>query len=809
MISASLNDFPGPTGPELTTRTGTRDVVPELSFKKPTTLQDCAVRLIEFGYYVVPIPGGHKGPVIEGWQNLLITPDQVPLYWNQPGMLIGCLHKNLACFDIDVYDEELTARILAEGFRRFPYALERVGEPPKSSIVLRVEEPAFRIRATEKHSIETDDGEIITAQVDVRTDTRQMVVYGKHPATGKPYTWPRGELWATPLNALPIVTAQEAQSFRDWCNDTIRQWAGVQSPSVVSLSSFRGSLSNTNDRPSEAAFLKALGHVPASLGHDDGWLQCLMGIHDFYNGSPQGLTVAQSWSSADPRYSPQEVETKWRSFEVGEGQTYKTVLHFAKLNGCNMSELWRMDHPPRVAALDDLAEDFQRIETPQAPTKPDADEPKNDLTDWVFLSADNEFYNRFTGERMTVSAFNLAMGPITPAIEYDKPNGETASRKFPPSKTLVDHLGGKVVANTMYRPDQDDMFFWVDGIQYVNSYLPHTVPETDDIWEFSDAWVICRNHIRNILGSDSEIIISWMAHNVQKPGRKILWSPIIVGVQGDGKTTISKMLQAAMGRANVGPVSPEAMFSDFTGWAEGSCVRVLEEIRIHGNSRHNAMNKLKPLITNDSVEIVRKGRDGKQIANVTNYMALTNHMDALALDEGDRRWGVFKTRFQTRQDMLAELDDAYWQRLHTAIDKHPGTIRGWLLSIDLNGFNRVVGPETTDHKRAMIEAARSPAEGDVCEVLALGGFGIAPNVVATDCLNDAIKGQGGRTLNTSVLANILRDLGWERFDGTVKWKGKNRRVYYRAQDNIKGRTGADLVRVLRNELDLTDEGTGF
>jgi hypothetical protein len=485
-------------------------------------------------------------------------------------------------------------------------------------------------------------------------------------------------------------------------------------------------------------------------------------------------------------------------FEHG-GDIKKAVQSYAREAGIsNVRMVWN-DQPEQV---------FSAAPTTQPDKQIEAQPKRNDLAEWVFLSSDNEFYHRRTSERMGVAAFNLAMIPFTPAVSYEKPNGEIVNKKFPPSKTLVEYLEGKVVAHTMYRPDVPDQFFSVDGIEYVNSYLPHTVPNADPDWKSKEAWKVCKQHIENILGGEAHLIIKWMAHNVQKPGKKILWSPVIVGVQGDGKTTLYKMMMAAMGQANVGVVSPEAMFSDFTGWAEGSCVKVLEEIRVHGNSRHNAMNKLKPLITNDSVEVVRKGQDGKQIANVTNYMALTNHMDALALDEGDRRWGVFKTRFETRQHMLAELDDAYWSRLHGAIDREPEVIRGWLLAVDLSCFNRVVGPETNAHKMTMIEATRSPQEADIKEALELGGFGVAADVAATDCINSVIQGQGGRQAQTSVLANIMRELGWQKFGATVKWKGKNRRIYYKPGPDFEGLDEGGMMRVFRAKLDATDEG-GF
>jgi signal recognition particle GTPase len=107
-----------------------------------------------------------------------------------------------------------------------------------------------------------------------------------------------------------------------------------------------------------------------------------------------------------------------------------------------------------------------------------------------------------------------------------------------------------------------------EGIPYVNSYRIKSVPNADPHWETKQAWKVCEQHIMNILGPLGVLVIMWMAHNVQYPGRKILWAPILVGVQGDGKTTLAKILAGAMGKANVGAVSPETMFSDFTGWAE-------------------------------------------------------------------------------------------------------------------------------------------------------------------------------------------------------------------------------------------------
>lgn len=367
-------------------------MVPDQKYERPANIIDLAARLADFGYYPVPIPAGCKGPVIAGWDKLRLTAEKIPAYFSESNMLVGCLHANLACFDIDVTDPALAEEIVTEGFRRFPGALERIGRAPKSAIVLRLPEPGFTVRNTEKHSRVSDDGEVFEAQVEVRTATRQMVVYGLHPDTGKPYTWPRGQLWETPLEALPPITQEAAQSFRDWCNDRIRAWSGAeaQTAKIIDLGTYQPGTfqSLKDDMPGEAEFLEALSYVPASLGHESGWRESLMAIHDFFGGSMRGLEIAKQWSSADPRYNPREVETKWASFEVGKGVGHKSVFHLAKLNGCDLPALAKKHRPKAAAvALSDPRQYGDAEEQPQ----PDAPKSRLEWFDDIVASLSDAY----------------------------------------------------------------------------------------------------------------------------------------------------------------------------------------------------------------------------------------------------------------------------------------------------------------------------------------------------------------------------------------------------------------------------------
>lgn len=438
------------------------------------------------------------------------------------------------------------------------------------------------------------------------------------------------------------------------------------------------------------------------------------------------------------------------------------------------------------------------------------DEPS--MREWAFLSSEGVFCHVHTSDRMAKGSFDLVMSNVTPIIETVNGKGETKNVKFPPSKTLIDFCDGLVCSRTMYRPDVDDLLVWVDGVLHLNSYLPASVPVASPDWEQHDAWRAARDHIYNIIPDGAETLIKWMAHNVQKPGKKILWCPILIGQQGDGKTTIGSILQMAMGRRNVAAVGPEELFSDFTSWAEGACVRVLEELHQEGGSRSSVVEKLKAPITNAEVPVVGKGEKGRSVVNVTNYMGLTNHMDGLRIPEGDRRFGVWKTRFKDRAQVLREMTKEYWRRLHSAIGNHPEVLRGWLLSVDLAGFDPFDAPSMTDAKASMIEASRSPLQADIREAISLGGIGVGRDVVATDCLNELVRGMGGRTANTTALANILREMGWSRAVQSVKWNGKPRRVYYLPGDWCAGLEGLALVAALRQRLQDTeldrDDGQG-
>ena len=164
------------------------------------------------------------------------------------------------------------------------------------------------------------------------------------------------------------------------------------------------------------------------------------------------------------------------------------------------------------------------------------------------------------------------------------------------------------------------------------------------------------DHLRFTLADEREqrILMDWLAFVIQNPGERINWALLLQGAQGTGKSYFVKLLQLILGE-HVRNLDPTAISGRFTGWAHGSLVVAVEEIRISGTNKYEVLDRMKPFISNDTVQIEEKGRDHRTVPNFTSYLLLTNHKDAIPITTGDRRYCVLFSRVQTEKQLFDEL----------------------------------------------------------------------------------------------------------------------------------------------------------
>ncbi len=127
--------------------------------------------------------------------------------WDAMGAGVGIkTGKGLIAIDADTMREDL-AEITRDTVREvFGHAPVRVGRYPKALYLMRVSE------AVQYQRIEFGDPDErgIKERVELLSDGRQFVAYGIHPATNKPYHWPKG---LPPEQDLPTATPEALERF--------------------------------------------------------------------------------------------------------------------------------------------------------------------------------------------------------------------------------------------------------------------------------------------------------------------------------------------------------------------------------------------------------------------------------------------------------------------------------------------------------------------------------------------------------------------------------------------------------------------
>lgn len=207
----------------------------------------------------------------------------------------------------------------------------------------------------------------------------------------------------------------------------------------------------------------------------------------------------------------------------------------------------------------------------------------------------------------------------------------------------------------------------------------------------------------------------WCAYPIQHPGAKlytavVLWSRI--------KRLGKSMLAMAIGKIyGLAPLAGEAVTresgpqnavfvnsrqlkSSFNTWAKDRQLVIGEEITA-GEARIDA-DYLKYIITAPTFTIDTKFKPEVEIPNHTNFLFLSNHPDAMFLEDGDKRYLIHGVA----QGVPATRSKYEWcdRWLHGAGPSH---LMHYLLGLSLKGFNpREHAPETIS-KYEMIVAGKT------------------------------------------------------------------------------------------------------
>ena len=580
-----------------------------------------------------------------------------------------------------------------------------------------------------------------------------------------------------------------------------------------------------------------LDNYPAEGKEYDDWARVGMALWHQFAGSEEGWRRWLAWSEKSSKHDSRQMRTKWRSFDGARNPvTMASIIHLAgglqraveiAPTGSTFTNL--MDSAARVSsqaeymALRERVRDLSSRQLPEdmramivgrvydvygraaglgkrelkssfrQPKKVmgenNADggishmEPPEWLEDWVYNETACSFERLSVRHSIKKEAFRAKFDrmPECEAMGVD-------AAEYALKKVMI-----PTVADTMYWPGQGRIFE-TGGLRYLNTYIKNGVQPCETLQGDADGQAVVDlflRHVENTIADPREqrILIDWMAFVVQNPGKRVRWTLLLQGIEGNGKSYFLEVMRLVLG-TNARIVSSGAIDTQFTGWAEGSVLVGIEEIRIAGTNKYTILDRMKPLLTNDAIAVVHKGKDEKHVQNFTSYMMFTNHADAIPVGDNERRYCMIFTRQTQKQELFdqhggeaatAAYFDQLFEETQRRADALTRFLMDWEISADFKPNGRA--PETcglykmrnlnvSEDREAMEEAIEEHA----CDI-------IGPDLIDLTYLNSlATALRAEHWPHNKAQNRILASKGYTQIQGRrvkIKSTGKMHFVWFR------------------------------
>lgn len=387
---------------------------------------------------------------------------------------------------------------------------------------------------------------------------------------------------------------------------------------------------------------------------------------------------------------------------------------------------------------------------------------------FCYVAAANEFFKPAVAEKLSPGAVDSTYGRFLLLKEggaaLAESEGDNQSRpSIRPQDYLLNMAQVPTVFDYTYDPRRaNDSVLTKNGLKFVNTYIA-THPDAD-FNAAPEAEEMFRTHLENLIAEREyrETLLDYLCYIVQNPGKKVRWAILLQGAQGCGKTFIAEAMAAVLGKQHVRSLDASVLLtSGFNDWAVGAQVVTIEEIRVVGHNRFEVMNKLKPVIANDTISVNRKFRDVSTCENVSNYMMFTNHGDSLALSDGDRRYFVLRSLIQSAQQ-VRDLGPKYFERLFRMLRKNAGGLRAFLEARELTkGFNPNGHAPRTVYMDMLVDASATPDTYTVRETIHDSEHPlVCGQLISSRILTNLMELEGHRIPGQRVAA-ILREEGYQ------------------------------------------------
>jgi hypothetical protein len=569
--------------------------------------QRSEVRAVLLDNGFIPLPLAGKACFLPGWSHLPIDAALLKKHarngaWSNTGIRCG----NVVGIDIDCDDPTLCGAVKALVTARLgPTQWVRLGREPRQLWLYWNDSPIAKLRSN-RHGGQ---------QLEILGKGCQFAAYGVHPTTGLRYQW-TGDMqpFTHGDGDLPDVSAEQLRALVDDVN-------GLLAATGLPLESPGGALWETpqNDYclTGDMAFmtrehgLKTVDELRRELpprGHK-GWVCHLTAIR----------ASSDSWGGLAGRDHQGNVCVA----DFVTGVTYFETLSIAADEAAQLAQL--LDQAQAAAAASDTPPVFE-------PTP--AWWGENLKKHFVYVMADD------TVRSLTSPAYGTRKANFS--------NGHRIWMPGRPRRLLVDwwleHDALKV-HHAALLPDAEERIVTIGEQKVLNTYVPPEFPVSGgDTALFHD-------FVRGLIWDAKEqaLLLDWMAYKVQHVDARMHCLVLVAEQMGTGRGTLMKILEQLLGSAYTTHTTLSHVFgrtyqSQYNDWLTNALLVTVPEAHdnAEGNDwagRRKAYESLKEMVETSSGEVLirRKGMNNTTARIFASICVSTNHVDALAIEEGDRR----------------------------------------------------------------------------------------------------------------------------------------------------------------------------
>ncbi len=267
---------------------------------------------------------------------------------------------------------------------------------------------------------------------------------------------------------------------------------------------------------------------------------------------------------------------------------------------------------------------------------------------------------------------------------------------------------------------------------------------------------------------EREYCVKWLAKMIQEPGSKFLVSLVVWSIEeGVGKGLLFETIGSLFNARHFKVVGNEVFSDQFTEWQSQKIFVIADEVS--SADKRSTADRIKGWITATENNINVKNTSKFSEPNLIKYVFLSNHPDAVYLNNKDRRFFVAEGPDKKLPDEICK------RFVKWIMNGGKSALMNYLLSLDTSSFDPTAPAPMSQSKMSMLDSNKSDLEQWVENAL-LKAQAKNHDLISTESLA-AQYNSGSRPSKCSgkTVATILKRMGYKKLAKKAKFDNGTRK----------------------------------